>query len=87
MSQAKLVDRFFKRGGEFLGVETPIICGAMTWVSTPGLAKAVTDAGGFACLAGQSVGLVDECKPVAEIMKEIVDATEEELQRVRNLLG
>ena len=48
----KLSDRFFKRGKEFLNVEYPIICGAMTWVSEPKLVSAVANAGGFACLAG-----------------------------------
>ncbi|NMD86356.1 hypothetical protein HF882_07140 [Victivallis vadensis] len=41
-----------KRGSEFLGVEYPIICGAMTWVSEPKLVSAVANAGAFACLAG-----------------------------------
>jgi len=40
------------RGREFLGCEHPIICGAMTWVSEPGLVAAVCEAGGFGCLAG-----------------------------------
>ncbi len=45
-------DRFFQKGRKFLGVDTPIICGAMTWVSDPGLVAAVSNAGGFGCLAG-----------------------------------
>jgi len=45
-------NRFFKRGCEFLQVETPIMCGAMTWVSDPALVSAVANAGAFACLAG-----------------------------------
>lgn len=44
--------QFFKRGQKFLQVETPIICGAMTWVSDPALVAAVANAGAFACLAG-----------------------------------
>ena len=48
----QLGDRFFARGREFLGVDYPFICGAMTWVSDPALVAAVTNAGGFACLAG-----------------------------------
>ena len=47
-----LSDRFFKRGKDFLKVECPIICGAMTWVSEPKLVSAVSNAGGFGCLAG-----------------------------------
>jgi len=48
----KLSDRFLKRGKDFLNVEYPIICGAMTWVSDPTLVAAVANAGGFGCLAG-----------------------------------
>ena len=47
-----LADKFFKRGREFLGVQYPIIAGAMTWVSDPNLVSAVCNAGGFGCLAG-----------------------------------
>ncbi len=41
-----------ERGRNFLNCEYPIICGAMTWVSEPGLVAAVCNAGAFACLAG-----------------------------------
>ena len=44
--------RLFARGNEFLGTQVPILCGAMTWVSTPRLVAAVTQAGGFGALAG-----------------------------------
>ncbi|MBR4519521.1 MAG: nitronate monooxygenase [Victivallales bacterium] len=44
--------RLFARGNAFLGTEVPILCGAMTWVSTPKLVAAVTQAGGFGALAG-----------------------------------
>ncbi len=44
--------RLFARGNAFLGTEVPILCGAMTWVSTPNLVAAVTRAGGFGALAG-----------------------------------
>ncbi len=47
-----LLDQFSKRGRDFLGVEYPFICGAMTWVSDARLVAAVCNAGGFACLAG-----------------------------------
>ncbi|HDQ46342.1 MAG TPA: hypothetical protein ENN17_12735 [bacterium] len=47
-----LSDRFFQKGRYFLGVKYPVICGAMTWVSEPGLVAAVGNAGGFGCLAG-----------------------------------
>ena len=47
-----LTDRFFERGRQFLGTDYPIMCGAMTWVSEPHLVAAVSNAGGFGCLAG-----------------------------------
>ena len=50
--EAKLLDRYIKKGSQFLGVKHPIMCGAMTWVSDPKLVAAVCNAGGFACLAG-----------------------------------
>lgn len=47
-----LMDALSSRGSEFLGSRHPVICGAMTWVSDPGLVSAVSAAGGFGCLAG-----------------------------------
>lgn len=47
-----LLDKLWKRGKDFLGVEYPILCGAMTWVSTYDLVKAVCDNGAFGILAG-----------------------------------
>jgi enoyl-[acyl-carrier protein] reductase II len=47
-----LIDRFFIRGRAFLGSRHPILCGAMTWISDPGLVSAVCNAGGFGLLAG-----------------------------------
>lgn len=42
----------FKKGREFLGVEYPIICGAMTWISDFNLVQHISDAGGFPVFAG-----------------------------------
>lgn len=42
----------WKRGREFLGVRVPVICGAMTWISTADLVRAVGEAGGLGVLAG-----------------------------------
>lgn len=50
--QTKQLDRISRQGRDFLGVRYPYICGAMTWVSEPGLVAAVCNAGGFASLAG-----------------------------------
>ena len=52
MKELSLLEPLMSRGREFLGVEYPILCGAMTWVSEPKLVSAVCNAGGFGCLAG-----------------------------------
>jgi enoyl-[acyl-carrier protein] reductase II len=59
-----LFDTITKRGREFLGVRYPFICGAMTWVSDPNLVAAVSNAGGFASLAGGNA-------PTAELERQI----------------
>lgn len=46
------LDRLWMRGKEFLGVQYPLMCGAMTWISDFKLVKAVHDNGGFGILAG-----------------------------------
>jgi len=43
--------RLFARGREFLGVEVPIMCGAMTWISEPGLVSRMGNLGAFGSLA------------------------------------
>ncbi|MCL2480452.1 MAG: nitronate monooxygenase [Spirochaetaceae bacterium] len=48
----KLFDKLAKRGCDFLGIEVPILCGAMSWVSTHQLVVAVSNAGGFGVLGG-----------------------------------
>lgn len=45
------LDGLWKTGQDFLGVRYPILCGAMTWISDSTLVKAVSDQGGFGCLA------------------------------------
>jgi len=52
MENTPMLDKLMKRGSEFLNVKYPILCGAMTWVSEPKLVSAVSNAGGFGCLAG-----------------------------------
>ena len=47
-----MLEKMWKRGKDFLGVEYPIISGAMSWISNYELCKAVSDAGGFPVLAG-----------------------------------
>lgn len=43
--------KYWQRGRDFLGVEYPLMAGAMTWISTSELVKAVADAGAFGVLA------------------------------------
>ena len=64
MEQA--TEKLFKRGTEFLKSEYPILCGAMTWVSTPELVAAVSNAGAFAALAGGSMAPAELEEAIAE---------------------
>ncbi len=45
------LETLWARGQALLGVQYPIMCGAMTWVSEPTLVAAVCEAGAFASLA------------------------------------
>ncbi|MEA2012984.1 MAG: nitronate monooxygenase [Verrucomicrobiota bacterium] len=63
-----IIDNFLEKGRDFLGVKYPIICGAMTWVSEPQLVAAVSNAGGFACLAGGNT-------PVDILEKQILETS------------
>lgn len=62
-----LSDKYFNKGREFFGIESPIICGAMTWVSDPDLVAAVSNAGGFGVLAGGNT-------PIEILKKQIFEA-------------
>jgi len=61
--------KYWKRGQDFLGVEYPIISGAMTWISDSTLVKAVSDAGGLGVLAAGNMPVdifCDEIKTLKE---------------------
>jgi enoyl-[acyl-carrier protein] reductase II len=47
-----LLNRLWQRGREFLGVEYPILGGAMSWLSESQLVSAISNAGGFGVIAG-----------------------------------
>lgn len=47
-----VLDKLWERGKNFLGVDYPIMAGAMTWISNHKLVSAVSNHGGFGCLAG-----------------------------------
>ncbi len=47
----KHLEKLWTRGKNFLGVEYPIMAGAMTWISDHRLVSTVANHGGFGCLA------------------------------------
>lgn len=47
----KRLDNVWRRGKDFLGTELPILCGAMTWISDPGLVSTMGNHGAFGVLA------------------------------------
>ncbi|MFY9351514.1 MAG: nitronate monooxygenase [Sphingobium sp.] len=49
-TQSKLMS-LMARGADFLGCETAILCGAMSWVSERHLVSAISNAGGFGVIA------------------------------------
>jgi len=48
---AERLERRMARGCDFLGSETAILCGAMSWVSERNLVAAISNAGGFGVIA------------------------------------
>lgn len=56
--------KYWEKGRVFLGVRSPILSGAMTWISSASLVKAVSDAGGFGVLAAGNM-------PIDLLAKEI----------------
>ena len=51
MTNHPLTDAAMARGTAFLGSETAIMCGAMSWVSERNLVSAISNAGGFGVIA------------------------------------
>jgi len=47
-------DALMARGAAFLGTETAILCGAMSWVSERNLVAAISNGGGFGVIAAQT---------------------------------
>ena len=60
----ELLNKLWKRGQQFLGVDIPIMAGAMTWISDHKFVAAVNNAGGFGCLAAGNM-------PPEELAKQI----------------
>ncbi|MDY7097219.1 MAG: nitronate monooxygenase [Pseudomonadota bacterium] len=51
MTNHSRTQALMSRGTEFLGCETAILCGAMSWVSERNLVSAISNAGGFGVIA------------------------------------
>ena len=68
MTQSTL-QKLMQRGTDFLGCETAIMCGAMSWVSERHLVSAISNAGGFGVIAcgAMTPELLDT--EIAETMK------------------
>ncbi len=66
-----MLQEFFKKGRDFLGVEYPIISGAMTWVSDFALVKHVSDAGAFPVFASGNMPPELFEKEIDHLIKEI----------------
>ncbi|MDX9801015.1 MAG: nitronate monooxygenase [Spirochaetia bacterium] len=48
----QLFEKLNKKGSDFLGVQSPILGGAMSWISTHQLVSAISNAGGFGVIGG-----------------------------------
>lgn len=66
----ELIDKLWQRGRAFLGVEYPILGGAMSWISESRLVSAVSNEGGFGVLAGGNMPIdlfKDEIKKTLDL--------------------
>ena len=62
----KKLKQLFFRGSNFLGVEFPIMGGAMTWISESNLVSATSNAGGFGVIAAGSMNRDQLDKEISE---------------------
>ncbi|PIE01635.1 MAG: hypothetical protein CSA81_10765 [Acidobacteria bacterium] len=68
----KYLPDLWKKGKDFLGVEYPILAGAMTWISDHRLVATVAQHGGFGCLAGGNMP-VDLFSQEIDKIRELTD--------------
>jgi enoyl-[acyl-carrier protein] reductase II len=66
------LDSLWMKGKDFLGTETPIIAGAMSWISDAPFVAAVSNAGAFGCLAAGNM----EPKLLADEIRRTKDLTD-----------
>ncbi len=67
---ARFLDKLWRRGKEFLGVEYPILGGAMTWISESKLVSTISNEGGFGVIAGGNMPIdlfKDEIKKTQDL--------------------
>ncbi len=69
----KLLDKLFRRGKDFLGVEYPILGGAMSWISEAHLVSTISNEGGFGVLAGGNMPI--------DLFKEELSKTSDKTDR------
>ena len=69
----KTLDDLWKSGKDFLQVDIPIMCGAMTWISDPKLVSLMSNLGAFGVLAAGNMP--------PELFAEYVDQTREKTDR------
>jgi len=67
------LNKLWKRGTEFFGIEKAIIGGAMSWISDPDLAAAISNAGGVGFIAGGAL------KP--EMLDEWIKTTQKKTKK------
>jgi enoyl-[acyl-carrier protein] reductase II len=67
VQSTETMNKLWNKGQQFLGVDLPIICGAMTWISNPELVATVCNYGGFASLAAGNMP--------PELLAESIDET------------
>lgn len=68
----ELMNKLWRRGKEFLGVEYPILGGAMSWISESRLVSTISNEGGFGVLAGGNMP-IDLFKEEIEKTRDLTD--------------
>lgn len=74
--QLKHLNKLWKKGRDFLGVEYSILCGAMSWISESNLVAAISNGGGF--------GIVAAANMPAKTLSDVIDKT---LEKTKSNFG
>jgi enoyl-[acyl-carrier protein] reductase II len=70
-NNTELLNKIWQKGKDFLGVEYPILCGGMTWISDHKLAKAIGDSGAFPVIAAGNMPSEDLEHEIDECVKTL----------------